>query len=1140
LTVSDPGFVNIAASAWSGVSGISGVTLSGSGTKIIHVDDHLAAQAYAGTTFTIDASAETGAAIFYIDTPSSTFGTISPTDLTHGLVIKGDAVFNILQTDVTSLSQITYQAVAGSTNILQLTGGGNVDLRSSKLAGITFVSLLDSAAYTLTFANTPIQALMGANSNTVVYGGDGGSQFTFGAAGQTAIGGNGTDIFSVSSSTYVGSTAKGGSYQNILMLTGGGTFNLASLNYENIQKITVDDNSTNVKFNNYTQNQLSVYNNPLSASLGDSASTANYQIDLRGSGSAPNVNLRTSGTGSDIVWMGNPTVTLSQQTATLGSGANTVILGYFDWNAIDGGTGTAANSVGNSSANTLVETINNATLMAGNVGFHAIDLGFNDSNLSFFTGSPYAGPTVFFASGANFIANTTTGLVVYGSELGGDSIFFNATDQSYIAGGDAGLKAAFLNHSSNNAVTLSNGLTQATNGTVLDGGSGSTINIASSGVYDFNAVTNVTGFSTVDVGANDSVTLSLNNNGYNVHLAGATGTLADNISGGAGVNHFYYDGSGTYTGTLNGGAGTSTVFIDNNSSVDLSGTTISNIANIDVANGSTLTLTSDQIANGGFTITDAPLTATLVINVSPGTSTLNIATLTALASFPGNIVINDNNNGDTIYSGPGAELINLGTGNDWINAGSGDDTIVANAASGQHAVVIVGNAGATDRVLIGTASQTTTTFDTIIGANGVGSSVGSTTVEVVGGNLLSPPTVVDFQGANLQNLNKLQVDHNATAVFEINQLTGLGAAQRPGFQIVPATASDSSSTLKIVADNGPGTTTALKNIVNDANLYGFSGQVFITVTKNGTGPLPLINPVITDISGITTSGSVVIDESGTTGYDNINANGYGGGLLVLAGTGQEAFSGGSGVNTVIFNTAGVYKDAFTGNGGAYVLDINANADFTGSTVSGTSSSVTMVLAPGVTATVDSSVVDVNPSTAIPASGFIVSGGAVGNNGVIDVVVDNLAFVQKNLAIGSPFISEIVDASGATGNTSIDLTTTGASPALTTVTGSGFQDAGAPVTGVTFTAPVPNSRLTQSSRMTGISRPIRTPGIPTRRTPKIPTSSASRHPISPRSSAARESRAAHDASAFPRTRADWYAKTSTAELAKRRLPPAPIR
>ena len=379
----------------------------------------------------------------------------------------------------------------------------------------------------------------------------------------------------------------------------------------------------------------------------------------------------------------------------------------------------------------------------------------------------------------------------------------------------------------------------------------------------------------------------------------------------------------------------------------------------------------------------------------------------------------------------------MGGGNDWINAGSGNDTIYASAASGQSAVIIVGNAGASDRVVMGTASTSIATFDTIIGADTANAhGVGSTTVEVTAGNLLSPPTMVDFQAATLMNLNLLQIDTNATAVFEIVGLTALGASQEPTFVINPATPSDFSSTLKIIADMGAGQT----NLVNNANLYGFSGTVDISVTGNGTD---LLHPVTTDIMGVTSSQNVIIDQSTTTGWDNINASTYGGTLWVNAGTGVEAMNAGTGLNTVVFSVAGAYADSFVGHGGTYLFNINANVDLTGSTVSGTSTSVTANIASGATLTVLASVVDVNPSSLAGPSGFVVEGGSATSHASL-IVQDNVSgFLQNNIAVVGPsYVDETVDAHNAALGVAINLTINPATtndPASITVIGSNHGD-----------------------------------------------------------------------------------------------------
>ncbi len=1087
--------VVITANKFNGVNGVDAVKL-GNGTNTIHINNHMASQAFTTNGFTVDATASTGASDFIIDSLLS--GTAGP-DLTHMVTIKGGTGSTVLETDIASLSEITFVG-QGTHNTLQLDGGGDANLSqsSTQLSDITAYNLTGTAAYSLTLGNTGGTVYMGTNADTTVYGGTAATQFNLGAAGQSAFGGTGNDMFQVNENTYEGSTIDGGGgFLNTLVLApvagtpvGGfaGDFYLNDMSLNGIQQIQVGNYSTNVAVDNFTLNELS----PVLA-LNIVLGNGNDQIDLRACVTG-HVFLH-AGNGNDIVWMGS-----MSQVATLGTGTNTVLIDSCDPAAINGGTGTtsAVQQAGNTSVNTLVVTGGeeigppaivpdtpssvNVWMYNSNAGFHAVDLGFNDTanggDLSFFDVGQVdgdSGVNVFFWCDAGFHANNTAGLVVYGTIYGGDCISLGgaswnglayvggATDQSYISGGDAGAQAGLtdgVDASSDNWVALTaNGITAAANGTILNGGEDSTLEIKQGGPGAFNftaAGVTVEGFTTVvlDYGQNVNLTLNVQTGGYGVVIEG--GTITDNLIAADASDSFLFAGSTYMSGEILGKGGTITVDASsvvlgatlnlNNLPANVEETTISGISGVTIEEGSSLTLTSHQILSDGL-VGEFSGDGTLVVDVS-GVD-LNVADLKIGPAIVGGLttIINDNNLGDTVNVGPDNATINLGGGNDWINAGSGSDTINAAYNSGAQSVIIVGNAAGIDVVNLGTAGETMVTQDTIIGANAT--STGSLTVNIVNGASLAE-TYVDLTGATLQNLDNLNIGAFATATLEINQLANLAAGQKGDFTITNV---DSTSTIEVIADNGP-TSAPSTNEITTAELSNFTGQVVIDVTAVSTASPPGPVTVLVD-AGVTNDITVLANTTvgqleNITLLDSGNDTVYAGTITgnvtlgngtdtVYVGNGVVTYTGGdSTTDTIVLNSGStVAGDTFNGSaspGGEYIFDVNTNTNFT--TVAGFNADATEVLAniaSGVTATVYASVVD--------QLGFAVAGpGSPAADGTLDILLNQATFTQGVITVEAGDLTEIIDASGFTASgVTIDLTPTLGTPTVTEVIGSGKND-----------------------------------------------------------------------------------------------------
>ena len=801
----------------------------------------------------------------------------------------------------------------------------------------------------------------------------------------------------------------GGSGLNTLKIVGGATTEAPvelSNFYElkNITNISVDSAST-VLVANDKQN----YN----ITAGDGSDT----FDLTHSGSGTTL---TAGNGDDTVWVGatGQAINLGSGTNTVIVPGQEFVSTTFEGGSnhrfdlshavINGGSG---------DANTLIiadsfssPPVLNSDVSAGSPNPDSVMgpgvVGFATVQFATVSDGVY---DINDTSNAHLVTNTTDmntgqkGLTVDGTTYGGHVIVLEQTNQSYIGNtGNGGEAAAanvvILDGTLNNLGFGDGGIAS---GVTLDGGvdsSGSTLVLDQTGTYIFG--TQVKDFEYVNV-EGGSTNLKLNalsndasaNGGYDVTVNGGDGgAVLDHLVGGAGNNVFNivggYDTPLVFeAGSLiNGGANTATgpgllgetLQIGTYATgdfIDLSQATLSNLDYVNIYGGNALTLTSDQIialdadavARGQnpdtvFTEVNASCEpATLFVDVGATTTDLNVANL-HLAKFEGpaatgEVVILDNNLGDTIYAGPGNETIVLGAGNDWVNAGSGNDTLVAGADSGSQSVLIGGNDGANDTFLFGTAESTFVTSDTVVApTSGIG------IVEV------TSAATVDFTNATFLGFGAsetVQIDSEATAIFTLPQLAAL-TAEGVHFTSDPGT-------LEILA------TSSGTNQVTVADLGGFTDQVVVDATSFSDNTSA---PVIIDVSALSNPTTVEAESNSAfwSGYYEIK--------------------GGADTTVVFDNPGGTSLSPFDlaiGNGGNYTLHVVTDTDFstgTASLITGAADSVTIAIDQGATATFD----------ATQISGE--NAGAVLFNDTVDptanahlVIQDGLAtFTQESITI----------------------------------------------------------------------------------------------------------------------------------------------
>jgi hypothetical protein len=450
--------------------------------------------------------------------------------------LNGDTIVGLLGSDIidiTNLASATalisnYQVTATST-ILTLTNGANTSkitlsgaeygsfvLAADTTGGGTDLTFVPNAAlstYTLptkavTISAGPVSSVFIATAASLI-------------AGDSITGGSGTGV------------------SNQLLLSGGGTFNLAApATLTNIALITAQEEGSGATAETVT----------LRAGLNATVSVASA------TGGAITI---TGAANSDII--------------NLGSGTDTVTLGAGE--TVNGGTGTDVYNV-------AAATIGNVTINGGMTGTNTLNI---TSGGTATMGSKITGiNAVQLAAKTTFTASTTAGLKISGSSAGGDTITLGAPTQSVVAGG------------ANETVKA----TAANAGASVSGlGANSTLNITSGGTITLNATTNV---NTVDLGAAGTLLLNgmqfitaVGSSGADTIQAGAT---HQTLTGGAGADTLigFSGGYDTFRDTAAGLNGdTIKGFLANSDTID--------ITNLAFA-GATVT-TAASGANSKVTIT---------------------------------------------------------------------------------------------------------------------------------------------------------------------------------------------------------------------------------------------------------------------------------------------------------------------------------------------------------------------------------------------------------------------------------------------------------------------------------------------------------------------------------------------------------
>jgi Ca2+-binding RTX toxin-like protein len=718
------------------------------------------------------------------------------------------------------------------------------------------------------------------NDNDLIYGGAGNNTITGGAGNNSIVGGSGNDIiYGGSGNTTITS---GGGHDSI---TGGSGNDII---YGGSGPSTLTGGTGNDSIVGGSGNDI-IY-----------GGTGNTTI----TGGTGNESL-TGGSGNDIIYggSGNSTITGGGGNSTIvGGSGNDIIYGGASSTTLTGGTGNTS-IVGGTGNDIIYGGNGNVTITGGGgsttiVGGSGNDIIYGGAQSSTITGG--TGNTSIVGGSGNDIIyggngpNTITGGSGNNSIVGGsgNDIIYGGAGSNTINGG--GGNDSIVGGSGNDIIYGGSGNTTLTGGggdDTLIGGTGNDI------IY----------------GGTSSTTLT----GGSGHTSIIGGTGNDIIYGGAGSN------------TINGGSGNSSIVGGSGNDIIYGGagnTTITGGGGNDTLIGGT----GNDIIYGGA----------------------NSSTLTGGS---GNVSIYGGSGNDIIYGGAGNNTITGGSGNDSITGGPGNDIIYGGSGNttitgGSGRASIVGGSG--NDIIYGGAQSSTITGgsgnDSITGGPGndiIYGGIGNTTISGGGGHdsiLGGSGNDIIYGGAQGSTL---------TGGSGNDSITG-GA----GNDIIYGGSGNTT------ISGGGGNDSIVGGSGNDI-IYGGSGDDTLiggtgNATISGGGGTDSIsaqgfdswlalygaaNITLTDTSLSTSSGAIhaVGPPDGTlsdgvssvsgfkhailaagTGNFTLDASGFSGGALLLAGTGNDTLIGSTGDDTLV---SGAGNDSLVGGGGNDTFAFNSSS-----------------------------------------------------------------------------------------------------------------------------------------------------------------------------------------------------------------------
>ncbi len=632
---------------------------------------------------------------------------------------------------------------------------------------------------------------------------------------------------------------------------------------------------------------------------------------------------------------------------TVGFNANLAAAGGIKgWTLTNAGNGTAVALTGSSKADTLIGGAGNDTLVGGGgadrfqvtSGSDVItDLGVGGADILLVS----AGATATATLGAAWTATATT------TNAGSATITAAgfAVDLSAVTTGNGWTvtNAASLTGTTLVGSTKADTLVGGAGNDTLTGGAGidtfqitagtdAVTDLGSGGAdalqVSAGATTNTTlgAAWTATAATSNAGTANITAAGFNANLAAATGTNGWNVSNAGNATAITLVGSskddtltgGTGNDTLTGGAGIDSFQVTSGADV---------ITDLGLGGAEVLVVSSGATASATL---GAAWTATAATS-NAGTAAITAAgfavNLTAATGANGWTVTNAASlTGTTLVGSSKADTLVGGAGNDTLTGGTGNDTFQVTA--GTDAVTDLGQGGA-DALQVSAGATANATLAAAWTATAATSNAGTATITAAGFAV------------------------NLTAATGANGWTVTNAASLTGTTLVGSTKADTliggagNDTLTGGTGNDTFQVTAGTDVVTDlANGSGDALQVLAGATANATLVAAWTATALTSNAGsvIITDAGFAVDLSAATGGNGWNVSNTGNATAVsltgsvnadtlTGGTGADTLIGGAGNDTL---TGGTGIDSFQvtagtdvitdlGNGGAEILVVAASA-----------------------------------------------------------------------------------------------------------------------------------------------------------------------------------------------------------------------
>ncbi len=710
----------------------------------------------------------------------------------------------------------------------------------------------------------------GNNDDDLIYGGAGNNTITGGSGNNSIKGGAGNDI--IYGGTGNTTISSGGGHDSIV----GGTGN--DIIYGGTQSSTLTGGSGNDSIVGGTGNDIIF------------GGTGNTTI----SGGNGNASI-TGGAGNDIIYGGNGNTTIT------GGGGNSTIVGGAGNDIIYGGANSSTLSGGSGSVS-IVGGAGNDIIYGGN-GSNTISGGSGSSSIVGGSGNDIiyggTGNTTMTGGGGN-------DTIVGGS---GNDIIYGGVNSSTLSGGSGSV--SILGGTGNDIIYGGNG------SNTISGGSGSSSIVGGTGndiIYGGSGNTTLTG------GGGDDTLIGGTGNDIiyggvkSSTLTGGTGNTS--IVGGSG-NDIIYGGNGS--NTISGGSGHSSIVGGSGNDIIFGGS-----GNVTITGGSG----DDTLIGGsGNDIIYGGAQSSTLTGGSGSVSIIGGSGNDIIYGGDGNNTIIGGSGDDSIFGGAGDDVIYGGTGNTTITGGSGHSSIVGGSGNdiiygGTLASTITGGSG-DDSITGGPGNDIIyggTGNTTISGGGGADSIVGGSGNDIIYGGA---------QGSTLTGGSGSDLIKGGAGNDIIYGGTGNTTISGGGGNdsIVGGSGND-------IIYGGTGDDTILGGPGN-ATISGGGGSDSLTGGgfDSWLALYGATNMTLTDVSLSTSGGDSPAALSSISGFEHailsagsgnftLDASGFSGGALLLAGTGDDTLIGSGAPDTLV---SGAGNDSLVGGGGNDTFAFSGNS-----------------------------------------------------------------------------------------------------------------------------------------------------------------------------------------------------------------------